>query len=167
MGSADVRAAVATFIEGAAIPGLNRVHSAFPYWADGSEWDLAANLGSGAIAGVHLAADKESRIALPYPTGQVMVDYTVALGIWYQFLLPSNTLTPVDVAAWADPLDVIIDGVKDLIRSDPNCGMPAVVWQSGQDKDDLRIARDVPRRLPGKVLSWNVLEWSVHEIIEA
>jgi len=164
--TATVRSAIATFFEGASITGLHKVHAAPPYWADGSEWDLAGGQ-SGAIAAVHLVADRESRITVPVLTGQKMVRYHVGLMVFYQWLLPSNTTTPVDEAAWADPLDVIIDGIKDRLRSDPNCGVPATIWQAAQDPDDVTIQRDLPRRLPGKILSWNVVEFSVYEVVTA
>jgi hypothetical protein len=43
--------------------------------------------------------------------------------------------------------------------------MPSVVWQSAQDVNDVKIKRDLPRMLPGKVVSWNVVEFRVAEII--
>jgi hypothetical protein len=165
MSSAQVRSAVTGFFKTAAIPGLNAVHPAPPYWADGSEWDLANSLGSGAIAAVHLVEDDESRITVPVLTGQKIVNYTIGLLIFYQWLIPSASLTPVDESSWVGPLDVIIDGVKTRLRSDPNCGMPSVVWQSAQDVNDVKIKRDLPRMLPGKVVSWNVVEFRVAEII--
>lgn len=167
MSTAAVRAAVAGFFQTANIPGLNKVHTAPPYWADGSEWQLSTQHGSGAVGAVHLVEDSESRITIPVLTAQKEVVYRVGLMIFYQFLLPSNTLTPVDEAAWADPLDVIIDGVKDRLRSDPNCGVPAVVWQAAQSPNDVVVKRDLPRRMAGKVLSWNVVEFLVTEIITA
>lgn len=173
MSSASVRAAVASFFQATVapgpnqIPGLNKVHSAPPYWADGSEWNLANELGSGTVAGVHLVEDSESRITIPVLTGQKMVTYKIGLMLFYQFLLPSNTLTPIDEAAWADPLDATIDGIKARLRSDPNCGLPSVVWQAAQDPGDVKIVRDIPRRLPGKVVSWNVIEFMVDEVVTA
>lgn len=166
MSTASVRAAVAGFIQGASIVGLHKVYPAPPYWADGSEWDLAGSK-SGAIAALHLAHDQEERLSVPVLTGVKLVHYRVGLMVFYQYLLPSNTLTAVEESDWAAPLDVIIDGLKDRLRSDPNCGVPADVWQSAQDRPDLVIQRDLPRRLSGKVLSWNVLEFSVYETVTA
>lgn len=165
MSSATVRAALTTFFGTPPIAGITKLHSAPPYWADGSEWDLANDLGSGAIAAVHLADDAERRITVPALTGQKIVTYTVGFMIFYQYLLPSASLTPVDPAAWSDPLDAIIDGVKARIRSDPTCGIPSVVWESGQTPGYPKVVRDLPRRLPGKVLSWNVVEFQVDEVI--
>jgi hypothetical protein len=167
MASADVRAAVAAYFQAQQIPGLNKVHPAPPYWADGSEWDLAANLGSGAIAGLHLVADSDTRLAVPAVTGVKVREYELGLMLFYQWLLPSNSLTPADEAAWAGPLDVIIDGVVAAVRADPNLGAPGVILQAGQDAKDIHIQRDLPRRLPGKVVSWSVVEFSLYEVVTA
>lgn len=167
MSSATVRAAITGFFQAANIPGLNKVFTAPPYWADGSEWDLSSSLGSGAVGAVHLAEDTESRITFPALSGNKQVEYTVGFMIFYQWLVPSNSFTAAGEDAWAAPLDTIIDGVKTLLRSDPNCGMPAVIWQSGQEPHGIAIRRDLPRKLEGKVVSWNVVQFHVTEIITA
>lgn len=167
MSSAAVRAGLVAYFKAQNIAGLNKVHSAPPFWADGSEWNLAANLGSGAVAAVHLTSDAESRISVPALTGTKIVHYRVGLMLFYQWLKPSAQLTPVDEAAWADPLDVIVDGVKAALRADPNCGIPSVIWQSAQDANDVVVQRDIPRQLPGKVVSWNVVEFNVYEVINS
>lgn len=172
MSRATVRAALVTFFNNTSIQGLGQVHSAPPYWADGSEWDLARPIGdgpagAGAIGAIHLAEDVESRVSVPAIQGWKAVTYKAALMVFYQWLLPSNTLTPVDEAAWADPLDGILDGLVALIRSDPNLGDPTVIWQAGQSANDVHVICDVPRRLPGKVLSWNVIEFDVIEMVQA
>lgn len=173
MSSATVRSALYAFFNAPPIAGINKLHAAPPYWADGSEWDLSVDLGSGAIGAIHLAEDVESRITVPAPNvllpgnavGQKIVTYTVGFMIFYQYLLPSNTLTPVDPADWANPLDSIIDGIKARIRSDPTGGNSSVVWELGQQPGYPKVVRDLPRLLPGKVLSWNVVEFQVDEVI--
>jgi len=168
--AATVRAALKDYFADASIDGLNKVFGAPPYWADGSEWNLADNLGSGAIAAVHLASESETRVTLPATTGSKNVVYQVGLMVFYQYLLPSATLTPIEEDAWCGPLDDILDGVKARLRADPNCGMPSVIWQAGLDKSgnpNITIQRDLPRRLAGKVLSWNVVEFTVDEIVTA
>lgn len=168
MGVATVRAALVQFFQpGADIPGLNKVLSAPPLWADGGDWQLNKKLGSGAVAALHMVEDAESRITVPVLTGQKIVTYKVGLMIFYQWLKQSSSLAPADEDAWAAPLDVIIDGVKARLRSDPNCGMPAVVWQAGQDPNDIRVQRDIPRQTPSAVVAWNVVEFTVNEIITA
>jgi hypothetical protein len=87
--------------------------------------------------------------------------------IFYQWVQP-QALAAKDEAGWAGPLDVILDGIKTRLRADPQCGVPGgAVWQSAQSPKDIRIRRDLPRNMPGKVLSWNVVEFEVDEIITA
>ncbi|MGN6607967.1 MAG: hypothetical protein ACTHMS_13270 [Jatrophihabitans sp.] len=182
MSSATVRAALAAYLEAAQIPGLNKVHPGPPYWADGSEWNLAATPGggAGAIAALHIIEESERRLTVPAVSinapsfgGAKMVTYKVGLMVFYQWLLPSNQLEPVEESAWTDPLDAIIDGIKARLRADPNCGTgsptgtpPPTIWESAQEPGDLKVQRDLPRRLNGKVLSWNVIEWTVIEMIQ-
>lgn len=167
MSSAAVRSAVASFFETASITGLNFVHPGPPWWITGSEWDLGKTAGAAAVAAVHLVEDNESRITIPALSGQKQVEYLIGLMLFYQYLQPSNSLTPKDPSAWVAPFDVIIDGVKDRLRSDPNCGMPSVVWQSAQDPHDISVKRDLPRVTAGKVLAWCAVEFHVTEIVTA
>lgn len=167
MGSADIRAAVSSYFEGAAIPGLNKVYGAPPYWADGGDWTLGLSQGSAAVGAVHIVEESESRITVPIRTGQKMVEYKLGLMLFYQWTVPSGALAKVGADEWSDPLDVIIDGCKALLRADPNLGVPATVWQAGQDPNDIRILRDIPRRMTGSVLSWNVIEFMVREVVTA
>lgn len=168
MSSATVRAALFGFFDGAraaaTVPGLNTVYAAQPTFVDGAKWQLAKDLGSGSVAYLHLAEDTETRIALPAVTGWKRVDYTVGLVVLYQYVIPPD---PAGEDSWAGPLDATIDGLKDLIRSDPNCGVPADIFQTGQAPGGITIRRQLPRRTSGAVLSWNVLEFAVTEIIEA
>lgn len=174
MGVATVRTALQAYIAGGSIPGLHKVFRAPPRWVDGQAWQLNSALGSGAVAALHMAEDTESRITVPAPNvllpglspvGQKIVSYKVGLMIFYQFLTPSGTLTAIDEDAWAAPLDVIIDGVKDLLRADPNAGNPAVIWQCAQGPNGIRVQRDIPTQDEGKVLAWNVVEFDVDEVI--
>jgi hypothetical protein len=165
--SADVRQIVSSYFEAATIPGLNKVFTAPPYWADGSLWDLNLQQNAGAIGALHIVNEDETRLTLPAITGSKMVHYELGLMIFYQWIQP-QALAAKDEAGWAGPLDVILDGIKARLRADPQCGVPGgAVWQSAQSPKDVRIRRDLPRNLPGKVLSWSVVEFEVDEIIEA
>ncbi len=177
MSTSAVRAALHSFFSIACqtnkVPGVNAVYRAQPWYIDGSTWDLGAGSGSGAVAFLHLVSDRETRLSMPAVAGEKQVDYDVALVVLYQFLIPSSSqisdALPED--AWVGPLDDTIDGFKDLIRSDPTAGTgpnpTGVIFQMGQDPGDLRITRELPRRSSGKVLSWNVLEFNVTEVITA
>lgn len=174
MSSADVRAAVTAFMESPGLPGLSQWFKSPPWFVDGDAWNLADNLGSGSVGMVHLTEKSESRITLPAlqpnilgPVGQKAVRYKVGLVVLYQYLLPSATLAPVPSDDYVGQLDATLDAIEDRIRSDPNLGNPDVVFQAGQDQNDITIHRDLPRRMPAKILAWTVVEFNLTEIINA
>jgi hypothetical protein len=165
--SASIRAEVANYFETATIPGLNKVFTAPPYWADGSDWQLNLQQNAGAIGALHIIEEQEKRLTLPALTGSKMIHYQLGLMVFYQWVQP-QALTAPDEAGWSAPLDVILEGIKNRLRADPQCGVPqGDVWQSSQDGPDIIIRRDLPRLSPGKVFAWNVVEFNVYEIIEA
>lgn len=168
MSIATVRAAVTTYLQDAVIPGLNRVYAAFPWYIDGETFNLAANLGNGAIAYVHLADSEETRWTVPAVQGVKRVHYEVAVIVAYQFLIPSADVdATMSEDDWVNALDVILQGIKDRIHADPQLGAPATVFLAGQTNNNLRIHSEMPRRLPGKILSWHAVEFQLTEVITA
>jgi hypothetical protein len=175
MSSADVRAAVTAFLESPALPGLSQWFKSPPWFVDGDAWNLADHLGSGSVGMVHLTEKSESRITYPAvqplmpgaPIGQKAVRYKVGLVVLYQYLLPSSTLAPVPSDDYVGQLDATLDAIEDRLRSDPNLGNPDVIFQAGQDQNDITIHRDLPRRTSAKILAWTVVEFNVLEIINA
>ena len=167
MSTASVRAEVANYFQTASIPGLNKVFTAPPSWADGSAWQLNLQNNAGAIAALHVVEEREKRLTLPVFTGSKMIHYSLGLMVFYQWINP-QALTAPDEDGWNAPLDVILQGIKDRLRADPQCGVPqGDVWQSAQDDPDVTIRRDLPRQSPGKVFAWNVVEFNVYEIVNA
>lgn len=172
MSATTVRAQMQAFLTAGNVTGLEKVFLSQPWFIDGGAWSLASNNGWGAIAWPWITDDSEERLSLGAPdpsrsqqaAGQKKVTYKLSIMIVYKYLIPA-TVTSED--AWQPPLDEIIDGVKARLRSDPNCGMPSVIWQAGQDDGDLSITRDLPRQLAGKVVSWSVVEFTVYEVVTA
>lgn len=169
MSSADVRAALFDYFSTAQIQGVRRVYKASPWWVDGNEWNFAIDQGSATVAFLHIAEENETRLTLPAVLGQKRVTYRVLFYILYQYLFPAGQTDGVSEDDWAAPLDATIDAVKDLIRADPNCGLPASIWQSGQDAADLKTQRDVPFIMAdgGSLGSWSSITFTVEEIITA
>lgn len=168
MSIATVRTAVTRYLADAEIPGLNRVFKALPWYVDGDVFDLAATLGSGAVAYVHLAESVENRLALPAVLGSQNVHYEVAVIVAYQYLIPSAQVDPtLSEDDWVDQLDAIMQGVKDRIHIDPNLGAPDVVFLAAQTPRTLRVASYEPRQLPGKIISMQSVEFQLTEIIQA
>lgn len=175
MSRTTVRQAVTDFMAQPAIPGLSAWFRSPPWFLDGDAWNLADQLGSGAVGMVHVTDESESRITMPAvqplqpgaPIGQKAVRYKIGLVVLYQYLLPSGTLVPVPSDDYISALDATLDGVVERLRSDPNLGQPDVIFQAGQDQDDIKIHSDLPRRLPAKILAWSVVEFNLTEIVQA
>lgn len=164
-----VRAAIQAYLAAGQIPGLARVYLDQPWYIDGQNWNLSADLGSGSVAFVHLTHDEETRISTPWIEAQETVHYDVSLVVAYQYLIPSAASDDVSEDSWVLALDDTLQGIKDLIHDDPTLGTgpTGVIFQAGQRPKGITIDRALPRRMAGKVLSWTVVEFGVTEIIQA
>lgn len=183
MSRATVRAALYNFFTAGcdphtgSVPGVNRVYRAQPWYIDGKVFNLSNELGSGAVCFLHFPDKNETRISdpakgvTPGVVGVKQVDYDVALVILYQYLIPTATQTAdaVPEDAWVLPLDATLVGLEDLVHSDPTAGTgpQGVVFSMAQDPGDTRLPQELPRLLPGKVLSWQALQFNVTEMIFA
>lgn len=167
MSDSAVRQAIQQFFAAPAIDGIQRVYADVPWFMDGANWDIFGGQGWAAVAAVHLDRSSESRLTLPFGTGSKHVEHNVGLMIQYQYLIPNTLELDEAEDSWVTGLDSIIDAVKDRIRSDYTFNSNGVIWQAGEQRDDLRITRDVPSVDVGRVVCWAVLEFSVTEIIES
>ena len=173
MSAGTVRAAVASWISGGAIAGLNSVYRAQPWFLDGQKWNLSAQLGSGAVGFVHIVEETERRITFPAEgpantsgaVGQKMVTYTIGFVVLFQYLIPTD---PASEDVWVDPLDTMLEAIKARLRSDPTLGTGgSPIFQAAQDPNDCHIMHDLPKRDSGLVMSWNVIEFHADEILQA
>lgn len=170
MTAANVRAQIANWFQPPAVEGLQTCYPAMPYWAGGDKWELAVNDGWGAVAYVHLREESESRIGLGGATGGIKeVTYQVGLVLLFKWLIPTQLPAGQDESSYVLALDTLIDSVKARIRSDRTFGSGpnGIIWQAGTGENDLKVARDLPRRQSGAVLSWQVIEFEVVEMIAA
>jgi hypothetical protein len=173
MSRATVRAALATFIRGANITGLNGVYKAEPRFYAGEQLDAAADGGVAAWAWVELGDSSEDRLSVPaqWPgqtgAGSKAVHYEAAILVQYQYLVPQQTVAVVPPDAWVDGEDVIIQAIKDRLHSDPALGAPSVILASGQENRSLHVTGDSPRVDPAKVLSNRAITFRITEIIQA
>ena len=166
MADGAVRQAIQNFFLNPSIDGVQHVYLDVPWFLDGAQWDVFDNRGWAAVASIHLDRSQESRITLPFGTGSKNVEHNVGLILQYQYLIPAKFQQGEFEDAWVTGLDQIVDAVKDRIRSDYTFNSNGVIWQSGQQANDIRITRDVPTVDLGRVVSWNVVEFSVTEIIQ-
>lgn len=192
MSIATVRGAIAAYLNTAAasgsqqIPTLNQVYRAMPTWIDPARWwQLPSSVPAGTVGFLHVARVDEDRVAFPAVEGVKLVGYTVVLMLLYKYLIPSATQgTQYEGDEWVDELDACVEGVKALIRADPNLGtayndphppgviysqFPGAIWQAGQDKGDLSQSSDLPARDEdaGEVISFVSLEFHAYEVITA
>lgn len=169
MSAATVRSQLQAFLSSPPITGLEKVYRDQPWIALGGDWQLSSNAGWGAIGWLHLDEESETRATLPAVAGQKRVDYRVGLVVLYQYLIPAQLPDGQAEDAWVGPLDALLDAVKARLRSDPKAGtgpgLDGVIFQQSQDPQDLKISRDLPRRDHGKVWSWQVVEFTVTEIV--
>lgn len=171
MSDATVRAALVTYLNAAAIPGIPKWYQDAPWIIQGNQWDFQPD-GAGAVAYLHIDDVKESRITLPALTplaaaaGNKRVDYTISFLILYKFLIPTQSVAGTE-DQWVAPLDTMIGQFKTAVRADPNAGTPSVIFEWGQSKDGIRHQRDLPVKNRGYLQSWNRLEVDVTEIITA
>lgn len=176
MSAGTIRRAIQAYLTGLNVTGVAKVYREQPWdpiTDDG--WPLAAGTTYGSVVIVHIEQQDETRATLPaaYPgrtaVGQKSVDYSIALIVLYQFLIPDDLASGVDTDVWVDGLDQILDDLRAGIEADPTlgCGSAGPVFEAGQGPNDLSIARDLPRRLPDKVLSWQLIRLTVTEIITA
>lgn len=167
MADGAVREAIQAFLLNPSIDGVQYVYKDVPWFLDGAQWDVFDNRGWAAVCSVHLDSSRESRLTLPFAVGSKHVEHNVGIIIQYQYLIPDQFAQGEFEDAWVTGLDAIVDGIKDRIRSDYTFGAVNIIWQAGQSTDDIRITRDVPVRDAGRVISWNVIEFTVTEIIQA
>jgi hypothetical protein len=148
------------------LPGVSDVFEAMPWYVSGEQWQLSKELGSGSILFPHIAHDGDAPIALPGVYGQKSVRYEVAVICIYQYLIPTKPPAGERADAWVHPYRATIEAIKALIRADPTLGNPTLISQAGRERNDIQITRHLPRRAPGKIVSWNVVEFTAKEIIQ-
>lgn len=163
-----VRQALQTFLTTPAIPGVEAVYrSAFGTLTD-TGWKLSSNNGWGAVLVLHIPDSQESRATLPAVAGSKAIDHKVGVLVLFQQLTGGGTVATAP-DAWVDNLDDVLEAVEARLRSDPTAGTGAggAIFQQSQDPGDLHVQRDLPKMLPGKLLSWQVIETTAREIITA
>lgn len=176
MSAGTVRHAIQSYLTGLGIDGIGKVYRDQPWDPIADDgWVFASGTTFGAMVVVHIEQQQESRITMPaaFPgrsfVGQKGVDYSVGLIVLYQYLIPNDLPSGTDTDVWVDGLDQILDDLRLGIQADPTlgCGSAGPIFQAGQGANDLSITRDLPRRLPDKVLSWQLINLTVTEIIQA
>jgi hypothetical protein len=178
--------AVVNWFSPPAVIGLNKVYDCAPWFQDGSDWDLAGQLGWGATGFVHLAHEAETREAMGGTVGGLKkVVYDVGLVLLFQYLIPAGVDVNASGTGYRRPLNQLLEGVKTRLREDRTLGAASGVSGlggveiapggsilaagegDGSSGADIVIDRDIPRKDLGKVWSWQLVEFKVIEIVAA
>lgn len=173
MSRATVRAAIASFLAGANINGLQTVYQAMPMFNTGELLNLAADNAAGAFAWVEMGQSTETRWSVPakYPgytgSGNKAVHYPVVIVVEYQYLIPPQLDTVVPVDDWIHAEDVILQALKDRLHEDPTLGVPGVIFAATQEDGSLAVSEDDPVLEPGKIMSVHTIGFRVTEVIQA
>ena len=184
MTAQSVTDAVTAWFQPPAVPGLNQVLPGIPWFEDGSMWQLDSELGWGAIGFVHIARESERREAMGgNVSGIKIVTYSVGLVLLFQYLIGRDEDIQASCTGYVEPLNTLLDGVKNHLRADRTLGTaPGIsglggieitpggsIFSAGEGdgsgSPDITIDRDVPRRDVGKIWSWQLVEFTVREAV--
>lgn len=130
MSRAIVRAGVRAWLTGQ-VAGINTVYRAIPRVIPGTAF-VQGQIGatSGCVAMVHIAGDKESRIAMGGEHGGwKRVDYALDIQLFFRHTTPAGLADDAGLVA-ADEFDTIVETLKARIRADRTAG--GTVWQWGE-----------------------------------
>lgn len=158
------------------VTGVSKVFRAMPWLIDGRTWTPSADLGAGTVLFPHFTDKSETRESTPAASvssevvGWKRVDYQVAVGVFYQYVIPSGTQsTQYDGDEWVLQLDKTLEELEAWIRADPTAGTGpgGVVFEMAQSPGDLSLPQDLPLKLPGKMISFQALHFTATEVIQA
>lgn len=163
MSLSTVIAQVQSFLTGT--PGITALYRDAPWEMTGDNWQ--SNNLPGTPAFLHVEHVSESRIAMGGEHGGwKQRDYTIALVLLYQYLIPSD-VTSKDV--WVDGRNTLIDNVISRIESDRSFGSVAGVpiFEAGNQDQGIAASFDFPHwdQGGGKVRNWVRVEFKVSEMI--
>ena len=158
---AAVRAQIVSFLQGTPIDQLNQVFSSFPKRINFQVGALPGQK-SRAAAVVFVEDEREYRLALGGATNGVKrVDYTIVVQVFHHSLWGDATQA-------MDDFDVLIDGIKDRLRSDHRFGdtSGAVVWQAAEP--EIEVAYGVPKSVEsGATETWAGIRFTVTQVFNA
>lgn len=133
MSRQSVRQGIANWLA-AGTPALRTVYAGLPRVIPATAfWGSATGATHGAVAAVHLPADRERRRALGGANaGWKQLDYTVEIQLFFRYVAPADALGRDAGLEATEQFDALIDSIKARIRSDRTAG--GEVWQWGEDQ---------------------------------
>ena len=160
-GRVGVRDTLSAFISNPPIPNLNQVFTSFPKRINYQVNSQPGQLTRSAVV-VFIATETETRLAIGGATsGWKRVDYTVILQVYTHSLHR-------DAQDVMDDFDVLIDNIKERLRSDHTFGDPTgnLVWQGAEPIINARYG-EVSTTNEGASEVFAEIEFLVTEMIQA
>lgn len=161
VGRVQVRSTLYSFIQPPNVGGINQVFTSFPKRINFQENALPGEK-SRVAAVLFIESETETRIAVGGATnGWKRIDYSVVIQLFQHSL--SRTAEEA-----MDDLDIVIDNLKQRLRSDHNFGDPSgiLVWQGAEPIID--VAYGEPMSQNGtSTETWASLRFIVTQMIQA
>jgi hypothetical protein len=162
----SLRAGIKTFVDSAAIAGLQPLFLEYPWRTAGQAFALDPVRGWAAIAWPHLDQQSEHRLTFPAGTGSKEIVYRVGLLTVFQYRIPATLPDGAREDDWSKAHDGLLDALCARLRSDQTLG--GTVLQAGEgDQPQLTIKRDLPQLNGGVLWAWTAIEFDAAEIIQA
>lgn len=161
VGRVQLRSTLYNFIQPPIIQGINQVFTSFPKRIN---FDVNALAGENnrAAAVIFIESETESRIAVGGAhSGWKRVDYSVVIQVFHHSLERNSE----DAMA---NFDVMIDNLKQHLRSDHNFGDPTgtFVWQGAEPAIDTLYSEPVTNKM-GSTETWAAIRFEVTQMIQA
>ena len=184
MAADDVIYALQSWLAPPAIIGLNAVYDAAPWFTDGADFTLSAELGWGAIGVLDVAHEEETRIAMGGSHGGLKLGlYQVGILVIFQQVVPQLSDQRAAATSYRRARNGLLKAIKMRLREDrvigtgmgldgvPGIGVTeeGAILQVGEGdgmgSPDIVIDHDLPKRDVGKIWSNSLIRLHVQEVI--
>lgn len=161
VGRKQARDTIATFITPPNVDGINQVFTSFPKRIDFQVNALPSDV-SRCAAVVFIESERETRLAIGGAySGVKKVDYQIAIQLFHH----SMQRYPEDAM---NDFDVVIDNLKDKLRSDHQFGDTSgvLVWQAAEPEITTSYGEPLSSN-GGSTETWAVIRFDVTQMIQA
>lgn len=160
-GRQQARSTLAAFISPPAVDGINQVFTSFPKRIDFQVNALAGERNRCAAV-IFIESETESRIAVGGAfNGWKRVDYTMVIQLFHHSL-------ERDAEDAMANFDIVVDNLKEKLRSDHNFGDPSgvLVWQGAEPVIDAVYGEPVSQN-GTSTETWASLRFQITQMIQA
>lgn len=161
VGRTELRSTLADFISPPAVNGINQVFTSFPKRLSFQDMALAGERNRCAAV-IFIESETESRIAVGGAfNGWKRVDYTVAIQLFHHSLERNAEDAMTN-------FDMVVDNLKEKLRSDHNFGNPSgvFVWQGAEPDIDCVYGEPLSQK-GTSTDTWGTVRFTVTQMIQA